>query len=784
MTFGRHFHASPAQRLISIRLSPSYVRVQTDQIVVCNKQQTAGSPPTISGPLNMSSSVPISAISPTSASGSHRRLDSDVLTVDSWGGATLMTTETEFQRQRTDLQNRRASVEEQLRELQNDGDTLEELQKSMQQWKPTPEHDNDDSSVAPETMNDTPVVQTVRSNESNTNAAPVAAAPTEPLPPRHPSMMPPPMSASMPPSAAAHGIPPSAAPPSHYGAPPPFMTPPTTGAPGSMDALAIQIQAMQRMQDWMLWQKEQECVHLRSRVEEAVNQANQLKVENALLQEKLHQQEQRMQHELKLLKMAAMQSRREKKHLTLMGDPGTPTSGADPTINVPSSTTSAKPQRAQRNFSDTTMSEYAKTGSQSKAQANLPLWPPISSSGGDTATTPSVNTNASRSIASETTEYSEEGKDAFDTNSVTWPGTSSNSGVPSASHHKQYKQKDGPLTRSAHEVTPVTSNKPKATRSHPWNSAAGNPTSANNNGKPLAASSGMDDFDNVSVPTDLYVDDQAPPTVPLEENITAGTTMTSMYPQQQHHPGTQDHAPLDANKLPPKYPPGSMPTSSSGANRNVSFVDDSASAGQTVASSTYGEDRQKVTDQVILDPYGDKGHYTGIILKSTGMPHGSGRMMYQEDQRTYNGEWRHGRWHGFGRATFANHDTYEGEYRFDQRHGRGCYSWSDGRVYDGMFKEDKRHGKGKFTWPDGAVYEGDFRNGQREGHGVYQFSDGGRYEGSWKDGRYNGFGICNWEDGRTYKGEWLNGMAHGKGVETFADGSIRHDGQWIEDEPR
>jgi hypothetical protein len=26
-------------------------------------------------------------------------------------------------------------------------------------------------------------------------------------------------------------------------------------------------------------------------------------------------------------------------------------------------------------------------------------------------------------------------------------------------------------------------------------------------------------------------------------------------------------------------------------------------------------------------------------------------------------------------------------------------------------------------------------------------------------------------------------MAHGKGVETFADGTIRHDGQWIEDEP-
>jgi MORN repeat len=97
----------------------------------------------------------------------------------------------------------------------------------------------------------------------------------------------------------------------------------------------------------------------------------------------------------------------------------------------------------------------------------------------------------------------------------------------------------------------------------------------------------------------------------------------------------------------------------------------------------------------------------------------------------------------------------------------------------------------------------EFSNGQRQGNGTYKFSDGGRYEGSWWDGRYSGFGICAWEDGRCYKGyvlciqlsdslmrwwamhyrEWLNGMAHGKGVETFPDGTIRHDGQWVEDEP-
>ena len=128
-------------------------------------------------------------------------------------------------------------------------------------------------------------------------------------------------------------------------------------------------------------------------------------------------------------------------------------------------------------------------------------------------------------------------------------------------------------------------------------------------------------------------------------------------------------------------------------NKGVSWTDDNVTTGSatgggsssaiSVASSTYGEDRQRVQDQNVLDPYGDRGTYTGIILRSTGMPHGTGTMIYQEDHRTYVGEWRHGRWHGHGTATFANGDSYVGEYRFDQRHGRGRYEWNDGRVYDG-----------------------------------------------------------------------------------------------------
>merc|ERR1712238_122380 len=154
--------------------------------------------------------------------------------------------------------------------------------------------------------------------------------------------------------------------------------------------------------------------------------------------------------------------------------------------------------------------------------------------------------------------------------------------------------------------------------------------------------------------------------------------------------------------------------------------DDDRSLGQTVASSTYGDDRIKVVGKTLLDPYGDKGSFTGVVLRNTGMPHGQGEMVYEEDRRVFEGEWRHGRWHGNGRASFSNGDSYEGE---------------------------------------------------------YTFADGGQYDGSWKDGRYDGIGTCTWEDGRCYRGEWRNGMAHGQGTETYPDGNIRHEGQWNDDEP-
>jgi hypothetical protein len=184
----------------------------------------------------------------------------------------------------------------------------------------------------------------------------------------------------------------------------------------------------------------------------------------------------------------------------------------------------------------------------------------------------------------------------------------------------------------------------------------------------------------------------------------------------------------------------------------------------------------------IQDPYGDAGSYTGFVNPTTQRPCGKGTMEYY-DGRTYQGDWKDGRWHGTVKVQFANGDMYQGDYVKDQRSGVGKYTWKDGRVYEGSFRDDQRNGMGEYKWPDGACYKGFFRAGHRDGEGEYRFADGSVYTGEWKEGKYHGLGECRWADGRVYKGEWNMGKAHGYGIETRANGTLRHDGEWFQDEP-
>ena len=138
--------------------------------------------------------------------------------------------------------------------------------------------------------------------------------------------------------------------------------------------------------------------------------------------------------------------------------------------------------------------------------------------------------------------------------------------------------------------------------------------------------------------------------------------------------------------------------------KRVSFTGEECNAGQDIGNiGNDDEELEKFVNRPVVDLYGDKGTYTGTVLKSTELFHGKGKMLYG-NHRAYYGTWQNGRWHGYGKAKFANGDRYEGQYCNDKRHGHGKYTWADGRIYEGQFYEDRRHGQGVFMWPDGSLY--------------------------------------------------------------------------------
>ena len=87
-----------------------------------------------------------------------------------------------------------------------------------------------------------------------------------------------------------------------------------------------------------------------------------------------------------------------------------------------------------------------------------------------------------------------------------------------------------------------------------------------------------------------------------------------------------------------------------------------------------------------------------------GMRHGHGLCAIFPEGRTYEGDWRHDKMHGFGTITFPSGNTYTGEFNNDQKHGFGVFSFPEGSWYEGEYSEDKKQGFGTYGWPDGSYY--------------------------------------------------------------------------------
>ncbi|KAG7360456.1 MORN repeat-containing protein [Nitzschia inconspicua] len=189
-----------------------------------------------------------------------------------------------------------------------------------------------------------------------------------------------------------------------------------------------------------------------------------------------------------------------------------------------------------------------------------------------------------------------------------------------------------------------------------------------------------------------------------------------------------------------------------------------------------------VVKLTLVDPNGQVGNYTGTIDVNTGLPHGSGKLEY-EDFGTYQGDFIQGKWSGYGRHIKPNGDIYEGNYFENAKHGMGVYRYRDGkRVFEGRYVMGQRV-DGKMTYGDGSAYKGQWYDGKRHGRGTYQFKDGSVYKGEFVRDVIHGVGQLCWPDGAKYIGEWNEGHRHGQGKEFTADGKLRYEGKWKESVP-
>lgn len=174
-------------------------------------------------------------------------------------------------------------------------------------------------------------------------------------------------------------------------------------------------------------------------------------------------------------------------------------------------------------------------------------------------------------------------------------------------------------------------------------------------------------------------------------------------------------------------------------------------------------------------------HYRGYCLRGQSIPHGQG--VKTSGSLVYEGNYKHGLYHGFGKITFQlplymenplisyeggfRDGYYQGEgmatYRvpatsavslpdffvryiggwsWGEKNGHGTMLYFSGAQYDGGWKHDVPHGQGTLIWADRYYYyDGGWKDGKKSGYGILISGDGSRYEGGWLDDNKSGLGI-------------------------------------------
>ncbi|CAK7318175.1 MORN repeat-containing protein 1 [Vulpes lagopus] len=151
---------------------------------------------------------------------------------------------------------------------------------------------------------------------------------------------------------------------------------------------------------------------------------------------------------------------------------------------------------------------------------------------------------------------------------------------------------------------------------------------------------------------------------------------------------------------------------------------------------------------------------------------GYGVYVYPNSFFRYEGEWKGGKKHGWGKLLFKDGSYYEGEFVDGEITGEGCRLWaSSGNTYSGQFVLGEPQGHGIMKYKAGGHYEGELSHGAREGHGHLVDPDGQAYWGSFHDNKRHGQGHMVFQNGDKYEGNWVQDRRQGHGVLCRADGS-------------
>lgn len=94
------------------------------------------------------------------------------------------------------------------------------------------------------------------------------------------------------------------------------------------------------------------------------------------------------------------------------------------------------------------------------------------------------------------------------------------------------------------------------------------------------------------------------------------------------------------------------------------------------------------------------------------------------------------------------------------------------------------NGKGSCVWATGDYYVGEIKDSKLHGEGTWTFTDGAKHVGQYKDGKRHGEGTETYASGNKYVGQFKDNKQHGLGKFTFADGTVGHDGEWVNGQPK